>query len=182
MAYFIPPPPPVEGEGTEPVAVSGEDYLRQQVMLLNSQYQAAQGTIDSMKQQLDEKDRLIQAREDEIATLRNVLNLAATQSIASVALMYEAMDPQEAATILTELGAEQAAMIMGKMRESKAADVLALMDTPLATQITQLMSGFEANPLTQGAAGTPGGSVTTPPAGGLQPGAGSPTNPSSGGV
>jgi len=183
MAYVIPQPPPAEGGATEPVAVSGEDYLRQQVVLLNSQFQAAQTTIDSMKQQLDEKDRELQAKDYQVAALQNSLNLAATQNISSVALIYEAMDPNEAATILTELGAEQAAIIIGQMRESKAADVLALMDSPLATQITQLMAGFQANPLAQGqgAAGAAGGAVAAPGAGGVQPGAGSPTAPSAGG-
>jgi hypothetical protein len=180
MAYFIPPPPPTEGGATEPVAVSGEDYLRQQVVLLNSQFQAAQTTIDSMKQQLDEKDRQLMAKDSEIADLQNSLNLAATQNISSVALIYEAMDPTEAATILTELGAEQAAIIIGQMRESKAADVLALMDSPLATQITQLMAGFQANPLAQGQGAT-GAAGAAPGTGGVQPGAGSPTAPSGGG-
>jgi flagellar motility protein MotE (MotC chaperone) len=172
MASFLPKPTESE-EPAAPVEVSVENALRQQVLDLNRQNMAAQATIESLRQQLDEKDQTILAREDDIAKLRSAVSLAASQNVASVALVYEAMEPAQAATILANLGAEHAALILGAMRESKAADVMALMDPTLATQITQLMAGFTPNPAaptlppTGGSGATPPGTTgpTVPPAG-----------------
>jgi flagellar motility protein MotE (MotC chaperone) len=179
MATFIPAQPAAEG-GQQTVPVGVEDQLRQQVVLLRAQFDGAQSSITAMQQQLDEKDRVIQERDDEIARLRDAINLAATQNISNVALIYEAMDPQEAATILANLGAENAALIIGKMRENKAAAVMALLDPLLATQITQILAGFgsgapaPAAPRGNTGAGTqPGG--TSPPT--IAPGGGGATQP-----
>lgn len=175
MQSFLPAQPQPE-PATEQVIISVEDTLRQQVIDFNAKYQAAQAMVEQLKQQLDEKDRTIQVLNDEIARLSDAINLAANRNIGSVALIYEAMDPQEASKILANLGAERAAIILGAMRESKAADVLALMETSLATQITQLMAGFTANPANpQTAPPASPGSGTTPHG---SPGNTSPTNPS----
>jgi flagellar motility protein MotE (MotC chaperone) len=175
MASLLPAPEetaPAEETPTQTV----ESSLRQQVVDLNNTLAATQGQLETMKQQVDEKDTTIRAREDEIAQLRDALNLAANQNISSVALVYEAMEPKEASVILANLGAERAALILGAMRASKAADVIALMDPTLATQITQLMAGFKPNPAAQ-APVAPGGAVPQDGSGTTPPGSTPPTGP-----
>ena len=136
--------PPVEEATEEAESVfTAEDKLRQDMIILNSRYEAAETQIASLNQQLADLERLVQEREDEIAQLQDILNLSQEQNINNVGLIFEAMDPDEASTILSNLGAERAALILGAMRESKAADVLAIMDETLATQITEIMAGFE---------------------------------------
>jgi flagellar motility protein MotE (MotC chaperone) len=169
MAPFLPAveeAPPTE----EAPTLTLEETLKQQVVDYSRELANTQSQVAGMKQQLDEKDLTIQARDDEIAKLRDALNLAANQNINNVALVYEAMEPKEASVILTNLGAERAALILGAMRESKPADVIALMDPQFATQITQLMAGFKPNsaaptaPAPAAPAAPGGGSGTTPPA------------------
>ena len=156
LAPLLPKPPQQNETKPEPIEKTAEQNLIDQVLLLRNELGAAQATIDALHQQLDEKDRTIQQLTDEIARLTNALNLSANQELSSVALIYEAMEPSEAAKILANMGAQQASLILGGMRESKAADILALMDPSIATEITRLMAGFTQAPSPQ----TP---ETTPP-------------------
>ena len=162
--------PPEEEDDTDlTVTISEEDNLRASLIQVRRDYQASQTTIETLMQQLAEKDRTIQDREDEIALLRNTLNLARDQNIQAAALIHENMDPEESAIILAKLGATDASLILGSMRESKAADVLSLLDEDLATEITQILAGFNEEeiettpPLTPGSGTLPPGSDTTPP-------------------
>jgi len=127
----------------EAVEVSLEDTLRHQNLVLRGERDSALARITTLEQQLADKDRLVLEREDEIARLRDALNLAQDQNISNVALIYENMDPEDAAKFLSNLGPEKASLILAEMRESDAADVLSLMDETIATQITQIMAGFE---------------------------------------
>jgi len=169
--------PPVEDVPEEAeTEFTAEDKLRQDMIILNSRYESAQTQIASLNQQLADLERLVQEREDEIAQLQDILNLSQEQNINNVGLIFEAMDPEEASTILSNLGAERAALILGAMRESKAADVLAVMDERLATEITQIMAGFEGQ-------GSPAPSTITPTeteTDTRQPAAGSPRVPTPG--
>ncbi len=148
-------------DGDEIVEISAESTLRTQLVDLRNMYLESQTIIESLTLQLAEKDRLIQEREDEIARIRDSLNLARDQNIQATALIYENMDPEEASVILSKLGADRASLILGAMRESKAADVMALMDEDLATEITELLAGFTGElaetplPLTPGSDAIP---------------------------
>jgi len=127
----------------EVVEVSLEDTLRHQNLVLRGERDSALSRITAIEQQLADKDRLVLEREDEIARLRDVLNLAQVQNISNVALIYENMDPDDAAKFLGNQGPDKASLILGEMREGNAADILSLMDETLVTQITQIMAGFE---------------------------------------
>jgi flagellar motility protein MotE (MotC chaperone) len=156
--------PKEKTESTEPVEISEVDNLRAQVLQLRRDYVAAEATIESQMQEIAEKDRTITERDDEIARLRNTVNLARDQNIQAAALIHENMDPEESAIILSKLGADEASLILGAMRESKAADVLAKMDEDLATQITEILAGFRSPPAgTTSPELTPPASETAPP-------------------
>jgi flagellar motility protein MotE (MotC chaperone) len=154
-----------------PVEITSAEYLKQQVIVLNAQHEQDLSTIEGLKADSDEKDRTIKDREDEIARLRDAVNLASSKSINNVALIYENMDPQEAATILADMGADKASLIIGAMKEKKSAAVLALMDPAMATQITQILAGFQPNPA---APAMPNPATPTPPTGGGSDGGTSP--------
>jgi flagellar motility protein MotE (MotC chaperone) len=156
---------------------SETEKLRQDYIILNSRYEAAETQIGSLNQQLADLERLVQEREDEIAQLEDILNLSQEQNINNVGLIFEAMDPEDASTILSNLGADRAALILSAMRESKAADVLAIMDETLATQITQIMAGFEGEGASIISTPTSSETETETGTGTRQPAAGSPRVP-----
>ena len=160
-------PPEEEEDTNQTVTVSEQDTLRASLIQVRRDYQSAQATIETLMQQLAEKDRTIQEREDEIVSLRNTLNLSRGQNLQATALIHENMKPEESAVILEKLGAVDASLILGAMRESKAADVLALMDEDMATEITQILAGFTEEPTTQPSLTPP--SETQPPASGAIP-------------
>jgi len=147
--------------------ISYEDNLRNQVVEWKSKYDAEVATNSDLLQQNADKDSLIQQRDDEIARLRDTINLAQNSNLNSVALIYENMTPQDASDALSILGPEQSSLILGAMRESKAADVMDLMDETLVVSITRLMAGFTGT-------GAPTGPAPNSPTG-AQPI--SPTNP-----
>ncbi len=141
MEFFIPEEEEPEGDGV--VEMTNEETLRNLNLVLRGQKDALESRVAALEQELAEQERLVQEREDQIARLQDALNLARDQNINNVALIYEAMEPEEASVILSNMGAERASLILGAMRESKAAEVLELMDESLATEITQILAGFE---------------------------------------
>ena len=136
--------PKVETSEEIPVSpeISLEDSLRNQVIDWKNKYDTEVATNSDLSQQIADKDSLMQQRDDEIARLRDTINLAQNSNLNSVALIYENMTPQDAADALSILGPEQSSLILGAMREGKAADVMDLMDETLVVEITRLMAGF----------------------------------------
>ncbi len=165
MASFL--PPKEETPASEVPELPAEASLRNQLVALKTERDTAQGRITALEADIAAKDKLVKEREDEIARLRSTLDLASKQNVNKVALMYENMEPQDAAKILANLGAYSASLILGAMRESKSADVLALMDEALATEITQIMAGFKQSGSAPSQTGPPSGAGTVqPPPGG----------------
>ncbi len=123
--------------------ISSEDTLRNSYLIERSKVNIAEARITELELEIASKDVLLQEKEDEIASLRDTINLSSSQNISSVALIYEAMDPKDASVFLTNLGPDRASLILGAMRENKAADVMSLMDESIATQITEIIAGFD---------------------------------------
>jgi len=160
MATFLPPSDEEEGEAETP-EISIEDNLRFQLVDMKAKRDAAEARVTALEQELADAQALVQEREDEIARLRNQLELGADRNIANVGLILESMAPEEASVILSNFEPDRAAMILGAMRENKAAEVLEVMDEAVATAITEIMAGFHNLPAGGGPMGPSGTSGTT---------------------
>lgn len=62
-------------------------------------------------------------------------------SMDKLALMYEAMKPNEAAAIIGQLPERQAANLLARMDESQAGKILALFEKSLAARLTLMLAG-----------------------------------------
>ncbi|HEX9746049.1 MAG TPA: hypothetical protein VGB30_11550 [bacterium] len=118
-----------------------EELIRQQLILLNSRYIAAQSVIDSQEEDIAVLERQIKERDDEIARLRNSMRMTQDQTLDAVATIYEKMSPSESAVILENMGADRAALILDKIDSEKAAAILEQMTEPFAEQVSAILSG-----------------------------------------
>lgn len=130
------------------------DTLTNQDLQVLQQLSARRAELDKRAAQLDQREALLTVTEkrveDKLAQLQTtrtqleaLLNKADAQQdaqIKSLVKIYEAMKPQQAATILQQLDLPVLLKVMQQMKEAKAAPVLAAMD-PLKAKVvtTELM-------------------------------------------
>lgn len=94
-------------------------------------------TIASAADALEARAKELEARSDELQRERLFVRDEEIKYLKSLALVYEAMAPEDAARRLTELDADTTAKLVSVMTDRKAGRILGAMDVPKAVEITK---------------------------------------------
>jgi flagellar motility protein MotE (MotC chaperone) len=120
-------------EETRRVLADEEDRLKRAEADLAERQATVTETAAALKTQADE----LLARFEEFERERLFVRDSESKNIKTLAAVYEAMPPQEAAAKLDQLDADTTAKLVAVMQTGKAGKILAAMSTPRAVEITK---------------------------------------------
>lgn len=106
-----------------------------------NQLNTLKSQLESRQQELEQRELKLQEREKEIDELQQKLS-AQFENIKDIAKLYENMEGEQAASILSEMSDNQLVIqILKNMSEEKSAEILGLMDAKKAADLTRQMAG-----------------------------------------
>ena len=151
-------PPGVTMEQIESLVRELKD-ARARAEAARTRYEAEQADLDRMRREA-EADRQslratadeivkqvngLKAERDELTRERTFVKEEESKNVRTLASMYEAMPPDDAARKLQVLDEETAAKLIGMMSERKAGRILAAIDTPRAVAVTKRLQALAAD-------------------------------------
>lgn len=120
--------------------------------LTKTQTAAEQKKLASLQRSINSKNSEISQLKGQISTLQKQMKTKKTQTaskqkagnFANVSQMYENMDPQKAAAILSQMKDSEVVQILSQMQADTSAQILASMQPQKAAKLTTLLaaSGF----------------------------------------
>lgn len=96
--------------------------------------------IQAMEQRVDERIQSLTELQDQIDTLVGTLNEREAEDLNTIVAWYGAMEPADAAAVLTVLDAMRQVQIASAMPERRFGEILAQMDPPAAARLIELMA------------------------------------------
>lgn len=103
---------------------------------LERDMEAQKKYLESLKSQVSEQLRQIEAAQNEIADYMNARDEKEEGKLKKLAKFYEAMDPEQAAPLMKEISDELAIKIFDRMDVKKAGSILAQIPNARAARIT----------------------------------------------
>jgi flagellar motility protein MotE (MotC chaperone) len=117
--------------------------LFEQTKQHEQQIRYLQAMIDSLEREKTELEKLRETVSRERELLKTVQSQAATENLAGLAKMFEAMKPQEAIPVMRELDDSLAVNILTRMQSRNSAKLLGAMataDTVKAVRLSKLLA------------------------------------------
>lgn len=96
--------------------------------------------IQAMEQRVDERIQSLTELQEQIDTLVGTLNEREAEDLNTIVAWYGAMEPADAAAVLTVLDAMRQVQIASAMPERRFGEILAQMDPPAAARLVELMA------------------------------------------
>jgi flagellar motility protein MotE (MotC chaperone) len=118
------------------------DAERADLERLKKEVEADKQAIHAAADEIDKRVKGLAAERDELFRLRTHVKDDEKRNFTTVAKMYEAMPPEDAAKRLDELDDETAAKLVAQMSDRRAGRILAAMQTPRAVLITKRLQAL----------------------------------------
>lgn len=127
-----------------------EDELNDAQITVLKQLSERRRTLDAREKQIEQREALLKAANDELAKKYGELDAVRTEikklldiqseeeeaRLASLVKVYEGMKPQQAAAILNTMDTTVLMQVMGRMSERKLSPVMAAMNPDKAREVT----------------------------------------------
>jgi flagellar motility protein MotE (MotC chaperone) len=145
-------PPAPAAEGGSPTSTQADETLAAALRGRRQQLDEREQSVATREAVLAATEKRLQARIDSLADLQRRIDASERAAKAreeahwsSLARLYEAMRPREAAAVFNELDLPMLAQIVNRMREQKAATVFGAMEPERVRALTEELARMRAS-------------------------------------